>query len=97
MIGGDNHIQCFDIDAEIEFWMSNIDKLKWSPLETDRPQLMELIKFAYDGYILYGGIGQESSLVFLKTRFKASRLSKKIRTSYADIVFAEVWGRLYGE
>lgn len=91
------HVQCFDIEVEIGFWMSNIGRLKWSSLEADRSVLIELIKFAYDGYILYGGVGQKSSWMFLMTRFKASKLSRKIQASYAEIVFAEVWGRVYGE
>jgi len=95
MGGVDSHFQCFDIDVEVGFWMSNLEKLKWSPLEADKPLLIELIKFAYDGYILHGGVGQESSWMFLMTRFKASKLSRKIRTSYAEIVFAEVWGRVF--
>lgn len=90
-------VQCFDIEVEIGFWMSNIGKLKWSSLEADRSVLIELIKFAYDGYILYGGAGQESSWMFLMTRFKASKLSKRIQVSSAEIVFAEVWGRIYGK
>ncbi|MFT3668707.1 MAG: hypothetical protein QM795_09055 [Pseudoxanthomonas sp.] len=90
------HFQCFDIEVEIAFWMSNIERLKWSPLEAERSVLIELIKFAYDGYILYGGVGQESSWMFLMTRFKASKLSRSIRASYAETVFTEIWSRVYG-
>ncbi|MNV49410.1 hypothetical protein D3C71_1413640 [compost metagenome] len=62
-----------------------------------RPLLIELIKFAYDGYILYGGLGQESSWMLLMTRFKTSKLSAKIRTLYAEIIFVAIWARVYGE
>lgn len=90
------HFQCFDIEVEIAFWMSNIERLEWSPLEADRSVLIELIKFAYDGYILYGGVGQESSWMFLMARFKAAKLSRKIHAPYAETVFAEVWSRVFG-
>lgn len=95
-IGGvDNHFQCIDIEVEVQFWLSNLEKLKWSPLEADTPLLVELIKFGYDGYVLYGGVGYESSWMFLMTRFKASNLSRKIRVSYAEFVFTAVWSRVF--
>lgn len=95
--GTDRYFQCVNIDVEIVFWMSNINKLKWSPLEADKPLLIELIKFAYDSYILYGGLGKESSWVFLMMRFKTSKLSAKIRTPCAEIIFVAIWARVYGE
>lgn len=95
-MGASEHFQCFDIEVEIEFWMANIDRLKWSRLEASRSVLIELIKFAYDGYILYGGVGQESAWMFLMTRFKASKLSRNVRDSYAETVFMEIWNRVYG-
>lgn len=94
--GNDKSIQCFNIEVELEFWLSNRDRLKWSRHKGDERLLIELIKFAYDGYILYGGAGHESSWAFLMTRFKASKLSKRVRGSCAETVLAEVWGRAYG-
>lgn len=88
--------QCFDIEFEVGFWLSNIDRLRWSPPMADERLLVELIKFAYDGYILYGGVGRESSWMFLMAKFKASRLSGEVGTSYAEIVFGAIWSRVYG-
>lgn len=88
--------QCFDIEFEVGFWLSNIDRLRWSPPMADERLLVELIKFAYDSYILYGGVGWESSWMFLMAKFKASKLSKDIGTSQAEIVFGEIWNRVYG-
>ncbi|UOV05487.1 hypothetical protein MUU75_01785 [Pseudoxanthomonas mexicana] len=94
--GGERAFQCFDIEFEVGFWLSNTDRLRWSPPMADERLLVELIKFAYDSYILYGGVGRESSWMFLMAKFKASSLSREVGTSYAEIVFGEIWSRVYG-
>ena len=94
--GGESAFQCFDIEFEVEFWLSNTDRLRWSPPMADERLLVELIKFAYDSYILYGGVGRESSWMFLMAKFKASRLSGEIGTPYAESFFSEIWSRVYG-
>ena len=93
---GESAFQCFDIEFEVGFWLSNIDRLRWSPPVADERLLVDLIKFAYDGYILYGGVGRESSWMFLMVRFETSRLAREIGTPHAEVLFDAIWGRVFG-
>lgn len=91
---GPGRVDCFDIEKEIGYWSHVHGVIENNRLSFDKTLYIDLLKFAYDSYVLFGGGNYEIAKISIVRRFSANSLQRRCDWATADRVCSIVWAKM---